>query len=102
MVDCRFPPSSVFPSKIRNPQSRILYALAFAPNQDARHGLGGTTRLGECSVGTVPAGVVGIVSRGPSPAAVALAARGSLIDGLMGSGRPVFVNVGLDYFGRRS
>ena len=71
---------------------QISNALALTADQHARHLVRDLASFGEGCVGTVPAGVIGIVTGGASFAVIALATAGAMQDDLMRPREPVFVN----------
>jgi hypothetical protein len=77
----------------------ILHAFAFAADQDSGHCVGGLASLGESRVGTVPAGVVDIVSGGTAFAVATLAAGSAVKDDFARASGPVFVNEEIGSFG---
>src|SRR5579864_5612775 len=74
------------------PETARSHALAFAANEHAGHGLGSVTGFAQRRVGTVPAGVVGVVAGGTSLAVAALAAGAAMQHDLVRPGSPVFVD----------
>jgi len=71
----------------------LLNALALAADEHTRHVLRDFTRFDQCSVRSVPAGVVGVVSCGSSLSVIALPTGGTVQHDLVGPSKPVLINV---------
>src|ERR1700733_11872667 len=73
--------------------SNFSDALALAANEDAVHPMCCLASVNQRCVGSMPARVVGIVSRGTAFALGALTARTAMQHDLMRAGYPVFINI---------
>src|SRR5438445_1132150 len=89
------------PSDFCNLISTILDALALAADQHAWHMLRGLARFAEGGIRSVPASVVGVVSRRTSFAVIALSASRTVQHDFVWSGQPVLINVELGPFSSR-
>src|SRR5580693_458609 len=77
-------------------------ALALATDQHTSHPVRRFARFRKRGVRAVPARMVSVMSRGASLAMVALTATGAVQNDLVRSGKPVFVDVEVNYVGRRA
>src|ERR1700686_5395616 len=80
----------------------LPHALAFAADQNAGHLMSCLARLGEISIWSVPARMIGIASAGASLAGPALSTGCAVQNRFVRAGCPIFVNIELGSSGLRS